>query len=237
MKYRLIRAAATLLGTVSLMALASCGTAAAPSPTPNTATPPTSPSTPAQYQGRGAGGTIAQVNGNTLTLTTTQGTVTVNIGSDSTIQKTVTSALSDLQEGEFLFVMGSPDASGNISATSIQVLPQGSSPPSAPSVGSRGSSNQSGTRAPSQRQGTMGTLSKIDGNVLTLTTSQGTATVTVGSDTTIQETVTGTISDLQEGQSVSVTGSRDANGNITATSIRIQPAGHNAQPGAPAGGQ
>jgi hypothetical protein len=234
MKHRLIRAAAILLGAVSLIALASCGAAAAPSPTPNTATPPTSPSTPTQYQGRGAGGTLDKIDGNILTLTTTQGTVTVNIGSDTTIQKTITGALSDLHESEFLFVMGNPDASGNISATSIQIQPQGWSPPSAP-PGSRGTSNQSGTRTPRQRQGAMGTLAKIDGNILTLTTSQGTATVTVGPDTTIQETVTGTISDLQEGQSLSVTGSRDADGNITPTSIRIQPPGQNAPPGTPAG--
>jgi hypothetical protein len=244
MKHRLIRAAATLFGTVSLIALVSCGAAASPSSSPSTTAPPssmpsttvppTSPSAPNQYRGRGAGGTLAKIDGNTLTLTTTQGTVTVNIGSDTTIQKTITGALSDLHEGEFLFVMGNPDASGSIPATSIQIQPQGWSPPSAP-PGNGGTSNQSGTRAPRQRQGAMGTLSKIDGNVLTLTTSQGTAMVNVGPDTTIQETVTGTISDLQEGQSLSVIGSRDANGNISATSIRIQPPGQNAPPGAPAG--
>jgi hypothetical protein len=234
MNHRLIRAAATLLGTVALIALASCGAAAAPSPTPKTATPPTSLSTPTQGRGRGAGGTLAKIDGNILTLTTTQGTVTVNIDSDTTIQKTMAGALSDLHEGEFLFVMGNPDASGSISATSIQIQPPGWSPPSAP-PGNGGTPSQSGTRTPRQRQGTMGTLAKIDGNILTLTTSQGTATVNVGPDTTIQETVAGTISDLQEGQSLSVIGSRDANGNISANSIRIQPPGQNAPPGAPAG--
>jgi hypothetical protein len=162
----------------------------------------------------------------------------VNIGSDTTIQKTMTGALSDLQEGESLFVMGNPDASGNISAISIQIQPQGWSSPSAPPASNRVPSNQSGTHTPRQRQGAMGTLFKIDGNVLTLTTLQGTATVKVGPDTIIQKTVTGTISDLEEGQSLLVIGSRDADGNVTATSIRIQPPGQNALPPvAPAGAQ
>ncbi|MGD0351879.1 MAG: DUF5666 domain-containing protein [Dehalococcoidia bacterium] len=239
MKHRLIRAAATLLGTLSIIALASCGAAASPSSTPSTTAPPTSPSTPNQYRGRGPGasGTLTRIDSNTLTLTTSQGTVTVNIDSNTTIQKTITGALPDLQEGKSLFVMGNPDASGNISATSIQIQPQGWSSPSAPPAGNRVPSNHSGTRNPEQRQGAMGTLSKIDGNILTLTTSQGTATVSVDPDTTIQETVTGSISDLQEGQSLSVIGSRDANGNISATSIHIQPPGQNAPPGAPAGAQ
>jgi hypothetical protein len=82
----------------------------------------------------------------------------------------------------------------------------------------------------------MGTLAKIDGNILTLTTSQGPATVNVSPDTSIQETVTGAVSDLEEGQSLSVIGSSDSNGNVTATSIRIQPAGQTLPPGGPPAG-
>jgi hypothetical protein len=232
MKHRSVRVIATLLSVLWLILLASCGAAASPSPTPNTTAPPTSSSTPNQYRGRGPGasGTLTKINGNILILTTAQGTVTVNIGSNTTIQKTTTGALSDLQEGESLLVTGNPDASGNISATSIQVQPQGWSPPSPSPGGNRGPSNQNINRNPRQRQGVIGTISKIEGNILTLTTSQGTATVSVGSDTTIQETVTGTTSDLEEGQFLLVIGSRDADGNVTATSIRIQPPGQNAPP-------
>jgi hypothetical protein len=239
MKNRLIKAAATLLGILLLIVLSSCGAAASPSSTPDTTAPPASSSTPTQYRGRGPGtsGTLAKIDGNILTLTTSQGTVAVNISADTTIQKTMTGTLSDLQVGESLFVMGNPDASGNISATSIQIQPQGWSSLSAPFSGNRVPPSQSGNHTPRERQGAMGTLSKIDGNVLTLTTSQGTAMVNVGPDTTVQETVTGTISELEEGQFLSVTGSQDASGNISATSIRIQPPGQNAPPGAPAGAQ
>ena len=48
----------------------------------------------------------------------------------------------------------------------------------------------------------------------------------IGSDnTTIQNIMTGTLSDLHEGQSLTVMGPQDANGNVTATSIIIQPQG------------
>lgn len=51
-----------------------------------------------------------------------------------------------------------------------------------------------------QRQGTMGTLSSVNGNTLTLTNAQGNpVTVNVSDTTTIQKTVVGTISDLQQG--------------------------------------
>jgi hypothetical protein len=246
MKRGLIQVTATLLGVLLLIGLASCGTSNstsngasnAASATPNTSAPSTSTPPSNQYRGRGpmVSGTLTKIDGNILTLTTRQGTTTVNINSSTVFQKTITGALSDLQQGEFLFVMGSPDASGNISAISIQIQPQGSSQASPPTGGSRGTPNQQGTRTFGQRQGTMGTLTEIDGNILTLTTSQGTATVNVSSNTNIQETVTGTVSDLEEGQSLSVIGTSDSNGNITATSIRILPPGQNIPPGAPPAG-
>ena len=82
------------------------------------------------------------------------------------------------------------------------------------------------TASRSAGNGAFGTLAKIDGNTLTLTTGQGQqVTVTVGSNTTIQKTVSGTISDLQVGESLTVIGARDANGNINAVSIMIRPQG------------
>jgi hypothetical protein len=144
MKRRLIQVTAILLGILLLTGLASCEASNAPSATPNTSTPSTSTPPPNQYRGRGpmVTGTLTKIDGNLLTLTTRQGTTTVNINSSTVFQKTITGALSDLQEGEFLFVMGNPDASGNISAVSIQIQPQGSSQASPPTGGSRGMPNQ-----------------------------------------------------------------------------------------------
>ncbi len=105
----------------------SCGSATTPAPKPGPALA-TSPT--ARTQGQGASGTVASIDGSTLTLTTAQGPVTVNVGSNTSVQKTDTGALSDIQEGESLTVIGSRDANGNITATSIIIRPprQGAPP-------------------------------------------------------------------------------------------------------------
>ncbi len=189
---------------------------------------------PAGGTGRGASGTLTKIDSNTLTLTAAQGQVTVKVGSDTSIQKTVTGDLADLQEGQLLTVNGDRNADGIIVAASITIRSQGrmapSNPPGVtPAPGGRPARPGSGTspRLPNDgvRRAASGTLSKIVSNTLTLTTSQGQVIVNVGSSTSIQKTVAGTPSDLQEGQSLTVIGSRDANGNIAATSIIIWPQG------------
>jgi Domain of unknown function (DUF5666) len=212
---------------------------------------PTTPSTPDSTQRPGAFGSLTKIDGNTLTLTTAQGQVTVYVGSDTSIQKTTTGTLSDLHEGQSLTVTGNQDASGNITATSIMVQPQGQSALFTPRAGATPNTGGTGGRPsegtypafpgggtggnPSEGtyptfpsggigRGATGSLTKIDGNTLTLTTAQGQVTVYVGSDTTIQKNISGTLSDLHEGQSLTVMGNQDASGNITATSIIIRPA-------------
>ena len=87
-----------------------------------------------------------------------------------------------------------------------------------------------------QRQRTNGTLTKINGNTLTLHTAQGSVTVNISSDnTTIQNIMTGTLSDLHEGQSLTVMGPQDTNGNVTAISIIIQTQSQGAPPKPPSG--
>jgi hypothetical protein len=151
-----------------------------------------------------ASGTIAGINGNTLTLNTTQGEVTVNISSNTSIQKTIAGTLEDLQAGQFLTVTGMADAEGNINASSITVrAPDQNFPFTSPggassnSTGRFNGSNNGSIPRPSGgglRNGAFGTLAKIDDNILTLTTAQGQQmTVTASSNTTIQETVSGVI--------------------------------------------
>lgn len=199
---------------------------ASPSPTRPAATP-----TPGVSQRQGSSGTLTKIDGNTLTLTTTQGQVTVIASSSTSVQKTIKGMVSDLHEGQQLTVVGTPDANGNITATSIVVRSQSLATPPSPPAGT--TPNPSGRPArpgnsgtPGSRGGTgrfvTGTLSKVDGNLLTLTTAQGQATVSVGTTTTIQETVAGALSDLRVGDSLTVAGTRDANNNITAGSIIIR---------------
>jgi hypothetical protein len=73
-----------------------------------------------------------------------------------------------------------------------------------------------------QRRGANGTIAAVNGNILTVTTTQGQLTVNVNSSTTIDKTVAGAVSDLSQGQFVTVGGAADSTGSISATEIMIQ---------------
>jgi hypothetical protein len=221
MKQQFILVSSTLLMVVLLVGVLSCGPALTPAPVPN----PTAPSTaapseapaPPPPQSKRASGTLAKIDGNTLTLTTAQGSVTVSVNSDTTFRKTAIGTSADIIEGALIFAIGEKEANGNITATSIRILSPDESTRQAPST----------TRPPStqrERTGTAGTVTKLAGTVLTLNTGQGTVTMNINANTTIQKTVNGGLSDLRGGESISVTG-QDASGSIAATSIRIQSEG------------
>lgn len=72
-------------------------------------------------------------------------------------------------------------------------------------------------------RGTSGTVSSLNGDTLVLTTDQETTTIVLTDDTVVERTVEATRSDLQPGQSVTVMGQRDDQGNLTATTIQILP--------------
>lgn len=74
------------------------------------------------------------------------------------------------------------------------------------------------------RGGTFGTVEKVEGNVLTVKAFDGSTTqVTISDQTTIQKMAQGDLSDIVAGSSVSVTGDREDDGSIAATTIFITP--------------
>lgn len=78
--------------------------------------------------------------------------------------------------------------------------------------------------------GVVGTISKVEGNTITVTQRDGTtANVVVPSGATVNKTVSGSVSDLTAGTSIAVRGTT-ADGKTTAESITINPA--NGAPGA-----
>jgi hypothetical protein len=67
---------------------------------------------------------------------------------------------------------------------------------------------------------TAGTISSIDGGTITLKLTDGsTVKVTTGSGTTVTKTDAGTLSDLATGDTIAVQGTKDASGNVAATSV------------------
>ncbi len=75
--------------------------------------------------GGGVFGTVKSVNGNTIQVSTAQNVTTVTISSTTNIVKTVSGAATDIQVGEQISARGQRDSSGNVTATSIQVVPAG----------------------------------------------------------------------------------------------------------------
>jgi hypothetical protein len=68
-----------------------------------------------------------------------------------------------------------------------------------------------------------GTVKSVTGNTLAVTQQDGTTvTVTVDSQTAIQKTVSGTITDIQPGERITVL-SDQTGSNITARSIQLRP--------------
>jgi hypothetical protein len=77
--------------------------------------------------GGGAFGTVKSIDGNTLILTTAQNTeVKVTLSDTTQIEKTISGATSDLTAGLQVSVNGQRDASGNITAVQVTILPAGS---------------------------------------------------------------------------------------------------------------
>ncbi len=114
-----------------LTVLVSCGPTTTPAPKPTASATPPTPAQPRTHT-QVTNGTVASVEGSTASIATAQGQVTVTVGSNTSIQKVVTGALSDLQQGESLTVIGSRDANSNIAATSITIRPQAQGAPTPP---------------------------------------------------------------------------------------------------------
>lgn len=70
-----------------------------------------------------------------------------------------------------------------------------------------------------------GAIESMEGNTLTVTTPRGPVTVTTGGDTTVRKIVDGSLEDLEKGAQIRVTGQRDEEGIVKATSITLIPEG------------
>lgn len=67
---------------------------------------------------------------------------------------------------------------------------------------------------------TTGTVKLVDGNTIYVTNSSGNIVkITTGSSTTVSIAKSGTVSQIQPGQTVTVKGTTDSSGNVTASSV------------------
>ena len=75
--------------------------------------------------GGGVSGTVTAINGDTLQVTTAQGVTTVTLNTATSILKSQTATAGDLQAGQQVTVRGQRDSAGNVTATTVQVVPAG----------------------------------------------------------------------------------------------------------------
>jgi hypothetical protein len=79
---------------------------------------------------RGTAGQVTAISGNTLTITTAAGQqVKVQLSDTTTITKTVQGSRTDLQQGATVTVAGQRAADGSVTATSVTILPAGTTLP------------------------------------------------------------------------------------------------------------
>ncbi|TMF61622.1 MAG: hypothetical protein E6I16_03315 [Chloroflexi bacterium] len=104
-----------------------------------------------------------------------------------------------------------------------------------PSPNASPSASASGAAA---RRGATGTVTNLTGNSLTVHDARCNTDVKVTFDQSVivRKTVVGAASDLQESETITVTGTREADGSIKANSINIVPAGSAGFGGFGAGG-
>ncbi|MFI1994011.1 hypothetical protein [Actinoplanes sp. NPDC020271] len=107
----------------------------------------------------------------------------------------------------------SSTATGTPSGSTQGAFPSGAGMPS-------GMAGSAQNRQAAPGRATAGTISKVDGNTVYVTTAAGeTVTVRASDTTTVSRTTAATMADLTAGQTITVEGAADAEGVVTATAI------------------
>ncbi len=190
-------------------------------------------------------GTIQSISGNTLLITTTRGTqIHATYTSNTVFLRETSLKPTGLQEGMSVAVRAVQKADNSYSAVNITVRNPATStfvPGSRPSAAGTGSArpcstNQRTNGGSGQGRGNFtggqgsttgsqnlsGTVAQLNGNTLTVNdASGGDYTVELSSSTLIRTDSTATAADLQVGKAVTVVGTSDNHGGITARQVLI----------------
>ena len=218
---------------VAAFVLAACGSTASAAKTSPAATPV--PSGANAFR-NGASGQLVQANGQTLILSGPNGDTTVTVSATTTYTKTSIATLADITKGSCIVANGQKDpTSGAITATNVRISPKTAAGCAVPAFGPGGAApggtppvdatpRPSPTAQPNATLVT-GEVTAVSGTSVTVKTAAGSQTIAVASAATITDTADVTASALQNGQCVRANGTRDAAGNVQATSVTITPAG------------
>jgi hypothetical protein len=172
--------------------------------------------------GLGTTGTVQTFDGSKLTLKTSNvNLISVTVGSNTRIQKTILVAVSDIVAGSNIVVSGNQQSDGSISASNIsittssaQVTPPATLPSSLipPATGV----------FPSTGNSTAGTVQSVDSGIVNINARDGSSVkILIDSRTVIQKTIAGTQADILIGSSITVAGIQQSDGSWQANIITI----------------
>ncbi|GEM_PF-6033731 len=198
--------------------------AATPVPTASSASAPsgrapgTAPGGGGQL-GRGVTGTIDKVSGGSVVVTARQGgQTTVTLGPNTVIQKIEMGTKADLKPG--VVVTTTVRRQGGGAVGNVIVGPRSA----AVLMGAAGGMGGGGGGGVGMGGATSGTVSRVEGDSLTVDTAQGPVTLTLAADTAIQRLVAAGIEDLAVGTNISVTGEPAADrSSIAAATVLLMP--------------
>lgn len=200
-----------------------------------------------QASGRPVSGTVQSVSGQTITLLGADGASSKATVSDATsYTKNMTVTVGDLQVGDTVTVVGQSGADGTVTAQQLTVgaLTQGASGQGfgggqraggAGATGGNGGTATSGGNSGTGGSGrganagqfanatiAAGTIQKIDGNTVTIAEQSGqTVTAAIDANTRLRKTDSAKLSDVANGEQVTVVGPAGADGTVAATLVQI----------------
>lgn len=164
-----------------------------------------------------AQGTIDSIEMGMLTVTSVEGTrLRVKTAGDTFVLDRLPARLEDITVGDFIGVAARKEADGALTAVSINIF--------APALRGRIHEGQFPMETGNIMTNAVVTqyVSRIAGRTVSLTFKEGTATITVPPSADIHRLVISALGDLRVGMRVTVRGSENADGSVTASSVTVE---------------
>lgn len=220
---------------LAAVVLAACGGTASKTPSGS------STASPGAARGNGVAGSIAQLGAGKIVVQEQSGNATVDYDSSTMILQSGTGTLADAAAGTCVNATGQKDASGAVTATTLQVMLNMNGQCNILQGGNQGGPSPRPFPSGSPGQGrnpnaafARGKVTAVSGTTLTVQQAAGdNVTVIVPSTARITKLTTASSNRLTVGLCVQAVGQRDASGALKARMVTIVPPGPN---GCPTGG-
>lgn len=168
-------------------------------------------------------GLVASVSGNTVQVNQESGTATVNVSSSTKITEFTKAQLSDVAAGSCVNVVAkpAPPTGGPVTATSVQLTPQG--------AGGKCPQPKTAAGAPGQPQRVVGTVTSVADNVIHVTAVDANGNpaptdVTVTDKTQYTRHGSAASEAIAQGKCITAHGNKDGGGSLQATVVTLGPA-------------